>query len=276
MASLQLLPQPAGALVKWIVYGIVDAERAAGADLPTGLDGSEIVVVPHGSVAALLSPVSDEPASGERSESTDIDRALAFAGVVGKLHRLMTILPMRYGSFVYQAENAGEFLRRHESEFSEALASLEGCDEMGVRMLLPGVDESGAGTVGEPSRGSDAPSPGLAYLEGRRKHYQWQERAEQTCREWAERAAEGFAGLFRRIHWEYVVRPEGILLSLSFLVDRSRVPAFVEAFQRFEQSHPVTAICTGPLPPYVFVAALSRDTAMGAEMELHPDRTQEG
>lgn len=262
MAPLQLQPQPSGSPVKQIVYGIVDSQRVGGAELPTGLQGAKLTVVTQGAVAAILSPVSEEP-----DGSAGVEGALAFARVVGDLHREMTILPMRYGSFVYQAENAAEFLRRHEHEFSEALASLGGCDEMGVRILLP-VTESGRGPSDDPPGDRSTKTRGAAYLESRRRHYMWQEREEQACREWAERAGEAFAGLFRRSHWEYAVRQEGTLLSLSFLVDRSCVPAFVKAFRKFEHDHPVTAICTGPFPPYVFVAALSAGTAIRDDMEL--------
>jgi hypothetical protein len=40
------------------------------------------------------------------------------------------------------------------------------------------------------------------------------------------------------------------------LVERDRVPAFADALERFRDDHPQFDVtCTGPWPPYSFVAA---------------------
>lgn len=250
----------------WIVYGIVDARRAASEDLPTGLDGAGLVAIRHGRLAVLLSPRS------ETAESAGVDQALAYAEVVGQLHRRMTILPMRFGCFVGRPERAAEFLRRHESEFSEALATLEGCDEMGLRILLPGEGEP-VSEVGAAEGRPEMPT-GTAYLASRRRFYEQQARAERTCRRWVERARAALTGLYRDSSWEFAARPEGILLSVSFLVERSKAPAFMEACRTFRRDHSATSICSGPWPPYVFVAGLAKpEVASQAEREfLQPSK----
>lgn len=264
MAALQLLPQPAGAGVKSIVYGIVDAKRATSEDLPDGLNEERIFAVEEGRLAALVSQLPEELA-----ESAGVEQALLYARVVERLHRRMTILPMRYGCFVYQPQQVSEFLRRHQAEFSDALTTIEGCDEMGVRILLPGAPATREQFDRETSVGASDKAKGVAYLEARRRFYERQAREEQACREWAERAKMAFSGMFRHSSWEFVARPEGTLLSLSFLVERSEVPAFKEVFSRFRREQSVTAICSGPWPPYVFGAGLAKpDMAAQAEAEF--------
>lgn len=237
-----------------IVYGIVDARRVAEGSLPAGLEGAELFAVTHGSLAALLSPLVEAPAGAER--------ALDFADVVGRLHDRMTILPMRFGCFVRHPEAAAEFLRRYEREFSGALDALEGCDEMGLRILVPGgsrVDERSEARTGK------------AYLADRRRFYEEKDRAERIGRAWAERAEAAFAGRFRHSSREQVERAEGTLLSLSFLVERSRVREFLEACRKFRREHAgeIAAACTGPFPPYVFVAGLIKsEAAARAERDL--------
>lgn len=240
-----------------IVYGIVHARRASREVLPQGLDGAPIAAVEHGAVAALLSPLSD-PTSGAKGA----ERALAYADVVARLHRRMTILPMRFGCFVPRPEAAAEFLRRYGREFADALETIEGCDEMGLRILLPGGSRAG---------GHSAARTGVGYLADRRRFYEEQDRADRIGGAWAERAKEAFAGIFRDSSWEHVDRPEGLLLSLSFLVERSKATEFLEACRKFRREHAaeVASICTGPWPPYVFVAGLVKpEAAARAEREF--------
>ena len=265
MAALQLLPGPwGGAPVKSIVYGIVDANRAEETELPPGLRGAELDQVRHGDLAALLSPLPDGA-----GEAAGIEQALAYARIVERLHHELTIVPMRYGCFVTRKEQVEEFLRRNEDEFLKALASIEGCDEVGVRLLLPRTETREEGTAGAAAEAGADSAPGAGYLSARRRYYDQQAEAEAICRGWAERVQAVFGGMFRQSSWEYIVRPEGMLLSLSFLVEKPRVAAFQRAFHEFRRAHAVGAICSGPWPPYVLVAGLAQpDVAAQAELQF--------
>ena len=246
-----------------IVYGIVSARRAAEETLPVGLGDAALIPVEHGHLAALLSEYPEDAAA-----SAGVEQALAYAQVVERLHRRMTILPMRFGCFVRRPDAAAEFLRRHEEEFSDALARLEGCDEIGLRLLLPPGSRAAEPTPSD--EGSDSRT-GTAYLADRRRFYERQALEERSCRAWVERAEEAFAGTFRHSSWEHAARPEGTLLSLSFLVEKAQTRAFLDACRKFRSEHAgeVAAICTGPLPPYVFVAGLVKPgTAARAEREF--------
>ena len=249
--------------MRWVLYAIVDAAEAAAAQLPPGLDAAPIRAIEHGELAALLSPISEATTA-----SAGVEQALAYARVVGELHRRMTVLPMRFGCFVHRPEDAAEFLRRYDGEFSEALALLEGCDEMGVRILLRGEEErSGHRAGSQPPEELPAKGSGTAYLLRRRAYYDRQASADEACRRWAERAEAALAGTFRSSNREHVGRPEGRLVSLSFLVERHAVPAFRQAFEGFQQSCTAPTVCTGPWPPYRYAAGLAKP-AMAAQSEI--------
>lgn len=233
-----------------IVYGIVDAASVESEALPAGWNGTAIVVARHGKLAALLSPLPEGLGGAAGAE-----QVLEFAGVVEELHRRMTILPMRFGSLVHRREQAEEFLRLHERELSDALAAVEGCDEMGLRLLIRDLEPSAAKVMAEAPAEVTAPE-GIAYLESRRRYYEQQRRMERACQDWADRIEAALTGLFLEVRQEHAPAPNGQLLSLSFLVERSRVDAFLEGCRALRAHTSAEAICTGPWPPYSFAPAL--------------------
>lgn len=235
--------------MRWLLYAIAGAHRASRASLPPGLEGARLFAMGQGPLAAILAPVSEEVL-----RSPGPTAALAYARIVGELHRRMTVLPMRFGSIVIRRSDVAAFLRRHERELADALARVEGCDEMGVRILLPHpAAQSGEGAAASVAT---AVAPGTAYLASRRAFYDRRAAIERLCRSWGERAEADFAGLFRSSSWEHAVRPEGRLVSLSFLVERPNVAAFRRAFRTFRERSSARTICTGPWPPWSFAAGL--------------------
>lgn len=248
--------------MKSIVYGILDARQAEQEALPPGLSQAPLMAVRHGNLAAALSPVAEELAS-----SAGIEQALAYARVVEQLHHRLAVLPMRYGCFVHHPEQVVEFLHRHEQEFSDALAQVAGRDEMGLRILFQESD------LAEPLERPGAPTEanaqarGRAYLDDRRRFYAQQTRADHAARRVAEQAQAAFSGLFVRVTWNHAARPDGQLLSMAFLVERPELAGFRRAFHRFQNDFPGKVMCSGPWPPYGFVADLARP-AVAALAEL--------
>jgi len=248
--------------VKSIMYGILDARQAAKEALPPGLSQAPLMAVKHGNLAAAISPVAEELAS-----SAGIEQALEYARVVEQLHRRLAVLPMRYGCFVHHPEQVVEFLHRYEQQFSDALAQVEGCDEMGLRILFQESDVAEPPEQTGAPTGADAQTRGRAYLDNRRRFYAQQTRVDRAARRMAERAQAAFSGLFVRCTWDHAARPDGQLLSMAFLVERPKLAEFRRAFLRFQKDGPGKVMCSGPWPPYGFVADLAKP-AIAALAEL--------
>ncbi len=248
--------------MKSLVYGVLDARAATQAALPPGLNHAPLTAVKHGDLAAAISPVAEELAA-----SAGIEQALEFARVVEQLHRRLPVLPMRYGCFVHHPEQVVEFLRRYERQFWDALAQVAGCDEMGLRILFQASEVVEPPEQAAAPAESDAQTRGRAYLDNRRRFYSQQTRMERAARRMAERAQAAFSGLFVRSNWDQTARPDGQLLSMAFLVERPRLAEFRRAFLRFQQDCPGKVMCSGPWPPYGFVADLAKP-AVAALAEL--------
>jgi gas vesicle protein GvpL/GvpF len=108
------------------VYAIVPAEAA----LPEGLsgtDGSELSLLRHGDLAAVVSEVSGDRPLGTRED------LLAHEVVVESLATETTVLPMRFGAVVRTADAVvDELMAPYHDWFSGALAELTGRAEFVV------------------------------------------------------------------------------------------------------------------------------------------------
>ena len=96
----------------------------------------------------------------------DLPRVRAYERVVSSCHRRGTVVPMRYGCVVEQESQVMEMLSAQGSHYEALLQELEGCVEMGLRVLLPSGPWAGVTPGGpEGSRevaGPYPPDPGAA------------------------------------------------------------------------------------------------------------------
>jgi hypothetical protein len=171
---------------------------------------------------------------------------------------------MRYGCVVSQESQVIQLLDEHGSQYEALLQELEGCVEMGLRVLLPpgpwaavtpgGLE--GCREVAGFQPAAPAASPdrlGLAYLTARKAHYAQQDRWTTEYRQAAARCQARFAGLFVKCKTE-APSPRLPLLSLYFLVPRQAVESFRQAFRHLAQTESARLLLSGPWPPYNFVA----------------------
>jgi hypothetical protein len=195
--------------------------------------------------------------------AADLPRVRAYERVVDSIHRHRTVIPMRYGCFLEQESQVRQLLEEHGPRYEALLNELEGCVEMGLRVLLPAgsfaaVSPSGAAGGREddrqhPSIPPAAPErPGLVYLTARKAHYAEQDCWSEAYRQAAQRCLAQFGGLFVKSQTEGP-SPRLPLLSLYFLVPRRAVAAFRQAFRRFAAAEPARLLLSGPWPPYNFV-----------------------
>ncbi len=217
--------------------------------MPLGVDGQPVRLVEEGGLGAAVSRVSN-PADGVRP---DTPRLLTYERVVEALHRGRAVLPVRYGCLLTDESEVIELLRRHRQAYRSALRELEGCEELGVRILAKDAEE-GRG-VSRPD--VPAPSPGRAYLTARRSHYEERDGRSEGQVAAAERCRAAFAGLFVKCKVEYPSGSHPVflipLLSLYFLVKRENLDAFHRAFQALSRGDAARMLLSGPWPPYNFV-----------------------
>ena len=174
--------------------------------------------------------VSDHDAEVGASEAS----ILAHARVVEALADANdAVLPARFGGMHPDEERLREAAAGRRLE--AALARVDGCVELGLRVLAP------------PPR-SPTPTSGAAYMRARL------ERRRELDRVAGELHAP-LARLSRDATMSVGTTPR-LLLTAAYLVERNRVATFRETLAALEKKHAdVGVVCTGPWPPYSFAIA---------------------
>lgn len=179
----------------------------------------------------------------------DTSQVEAFAAIVDRLHRGETILPMRYGWVVESEASLREIMARHRETWLHALDNVEGCDEMGLRVLL---DAPAGLAAGPGASGAAVDRPGTAYLSSLRARMTGGDAQARA----ASLAAETIRGALDDLSRSSVVEMPGVgkerLLSIVFLVPRANLSAFRETAGNLATSVPGRLLLTGPWPPYNF------------------------
>lgn len=231
---------------RYLIYCICTARPAPATEVLAGVDLQPVFLIDRYGLAAA---VSRHP-GGPGCLAPDTARGLAYGRVVDALHQQDTVLPLRYGCVMNDARGVAELLESRASDYRTALRELDGCVEMGLRILL---DQPASVPVSPRPPGATA---GTSYLLARKRHYEDDER---TCRTALE-ACEKYRSTFSRFVVE--CREEGSAgadttrpvcgASLDFLVKRENVEPLRQAFRELCRAEPARLLLTGPWPPYSF------------------------
>jgi Gas vesicle synthesis protein GvpL/GvpF len=236
--------------------------RHPGPELPgslLGVGGRPVYQVAHRGLSVALSEI------GLADLDPDIPRVRAYERVVLSYHHRGAVVPMRYGCVVEQKSQAIQLLEEHGPHYKTLLQELDGCVEMGLRVLLPSGPWAAVIPGGpEASREVSGPCPpdpaapadrlGLTYLTARKSHYASQDRWTAEYRQAAQRCREQFTGLYVKCTTE-APSPRLPLLSMYFLVPGQAVESFRQAFRQLAESESARLLLSGPWPPYNFVTA---------------------
>ena len=228
--------------MKLLVYCLLRAGERAWASPPPGVDGCRVRVIGDDGLAAAVSHVPDSCAV------PSVARATAYARVVEAFHQTHTVLPMRYGCLPETEAQTLDLVRERRAEFLTILDELDGCVEMGVRVLLPGAQEP----VPARAAGGDEQSCGRAYLVARQALYGARDSGEGAAALLAERMRCALDGLFVASRAEHSLARQPWLLSLHLLVRRADVALLRDVFGRVEEGSSERMLLTGPWPPYNF------------------------
>jgi hypothetical protein len=217
-------------------------------EMPPGVGGERVCLVSHANLSVAVSPVSR---AGQETLS-DLSGIRAHSRVVAFFNRSRTVIPLRYGCRLADEAQVAGLLRDRGPHYEALFQELDGCVEMGLRLLVP-EEPSQALAAGDPESLKDgAPSPtGLAYLQARQAHYDRQEEWSREQRHRCQEVTANFAGLFTKVKTEGPF-PRLPLLSVYFLVPRIRVAEFRQSFRRFSRQTEARLLLSGPWPPYNF------------------------
>jgi len=230
--------------MRHLVYCVLRAHPPWQDALPAGVERAAVTLVTEGGLAVAVSRVSDAGCGA------DVARATVYADVIAALSERRTVLPVRYGCFLPSRAQVHAFLQVRRAEFATLLDQLDGCVEMGVR-VLPGT----AGcSVGERRNQTSAVGSGTAYLTARSAAYARQD----AEREVGEEAAVALQRTFDRLSVQSRAAPTvmgpNLLVSLCFLIRRANIAAFRREFRRLQEQVAYRLLLSGPWAPYNFVA----------------------
>jgi hypothetical protein len=166
--------------------------------------------------------------------------------VVERLMADRAVLPMRFGNKLRDDGVLREILAARQEELLATLDRVRGRVELGVRAMQPLDAQPDASAIADRAPGS-AVTTGREYLEAKLRDGRRIERGVAALHE-------PLAKLAVAAQRQPSRSPEE-LLRASYLVETAVVARFRGAVERLQREHPSVAIlCTGPWPPYSFVA----------------------
>jgi hypothetical protein len=146
------------------------------------------------------------------------------------------VLPGRLGRGFSDVDELAQSVRAQADRLERALRRVEGCVELGLRVLEPATESPSA--VGQ--NGAD-------YLTGRLARKRELERRALELHEPLSRVAQASARREGRL--------PGEVLEAAYLLPADDVDRFRDELSRLERSqNGLDFVCTGPWPPYTFAA----------------------
>lgn len=246
--------------MKLLLYCIIHHDPAGYPDCRTGVNGSALQFVVEDRLAAVLTEV-------DRPEALfTVEAATAYHGVITQLHEQRTVIPFRLGTLFDRISDVQDLLRTRHDRFVEMLRGLDGCVEMGLKVLvdLNSLNErsvgEGHGSMPATARFDDG-SPGTAYLLRRQSHYSSDLMLQEITRRTVEEYASHLGSLCTRVTYERAreCAHNGVpraMISAYFLMPRAKEEDFRHAFHALDDEMRSRTLLTGPWPPYNFVVPI--------------------
>ena len=221
------------------VYGICDRP-----DMPPprrrGLAQAPLDGIREGQLVAVVSRHVHPP--GDPA----LDALWVHERVVERIMADRTVLPMRFGTKLPDDEAMRDVLATRQHELLAALARVHGRVEVGIRAMQP----LGA----EPGTDDSRPAPTVPVATSGRDYLEAKLRDGRRVEREAAALHEPLASLAVAVSRQPARAPDE-LLRASYLIEGPVLARFRATVERLQRTHPGAAIlCTGPWPPYSFVA----------------------
>jgi hypothetical protein len=241
--------------MKYLLYCIFSLKNTGRTDTEqSGVGGGQLVVVEQNGLAAVISAIL------HRQISKNSATVLAYHKVIESFHSQFGVIPLRFGTIVEQEAEVERLLEQHGDHYKTLLRALDGCVEMGVRILVcdanPATEERDTASV---LQVSNCAGTGASYLAGRKAHRDAEALANERDRQTIERYRSAFDGLFSNFKAEtsraavFDASSKSLLLSLYFLVPKHSVEPFRKVCGDLKLHERTKIMCSGPWPPYNFV-----------------------
>jgi hypothetical protein len=227
-----------------LLYGVLDAaarsDAASVVEARSGVGDAPLRLVPAGPFSVLAAPAA--PAAVRAPDAATL---LGYRDTVDAVHAARTTVPLRFGTTAASRAEVQPLLAPHREALRAHLERFENRVEVGVRLQLAASPSS------TPAAEAAQAASGRAYLEARRD-----EHAQRADQEEAVVAAYRTAIETACVEGTRDRRTvdDGPVLSLAFLVPRSRADAVCERLKGVESPHVREAHVVGPWAPYAFVS----------------------
>ncbi|MDP2644992.1 MAG: GvpL/GvpF family gas vesicle protein [Desulfobacterales bacterium] len=256
--------------MSYLLYCIFhNSEVQRQATLP-GVGGQPVFAVAINGISAAVSEISDAHLT------PDVPRVMAYQKVIESFHSDRTVIPMRYGCVLRDRPQVIQLLKRNAGRYESLLKELDGCMEMGIRLMIDDCRLSIEGLKKREmkfeTRNSKLKISGKAYLDARKAHYAREDRFECRVKAVVDQCRAAFSGLFIKYKAEYpsIIPDESgfplrfnnqqstinnqQLIGLYFLVPGKSIDAFRRVFRHMRRRMETTKLLlSGPWPPYNFV-----------------------
>ena len=212
-----------------------------------GVDDQPVVQVSNNGLVAAVSRITREDLK------PDVSLIMDYKKVVDSFHREQTIIPMRYGCLLKEKKQVAQLLEKNRTQYEALLKKLDGCVEMGIRVLIddcrltPRLNPQRGSATAEIERGeienlknsklenSDPQSAtesfkiqnpkskilGRAYLTSRKAHYEQEDKLGKETDTIIEQYRNAFSGLYIKFKAEH---PSIDNLKFSIVNHQSQTP----------------------------------------------------
>ena len=241
--------------MKYLLYCILRNSAPPPKSIPGGVRGKRISYISCNQLSAAVSTVL------QQDLAPDVPRLVAYGEVIAAFHREGAVIPLRYGSVLEDISRGRQLLEKNYARYSALLNELEGCVEMGIR-ILPAAGEACLPLPATRDRQPQlspgtAPHAGRAWLAERRNYYAAGEQFAEASREVIARYRQAFNGLYRKCSVDPLPaaapRHAGSpMLSLYFLVPQCHTKKFCAEFHELSSREAAKLLLSGPWPPYNF------------------------
>ena len=164
-----------------------------------GVDDQPVVLVSNNGISAAVSMTDhSDPAP-------NFSRILAYKNVTESFHRDRTIIPMRYGCLLEDEKKTVQLLKINQAQYEALLGELDGCVEMGIRVLI-GDWRLAIGDLRDSEskiKNQKSKTSGRSYLTSRKAHYAQEDNLGKEIDTIIEQYRETFSGLYVKFKTEH-------------------------------------------------------------------------